>query len=509
MTPLKNLALAVITATSVAYSAPLASSQDLFFATLSGANEVPPNGSPATGRAWVNFDRVSRRLWYCVDTAGLVGTAAHIHQAPVGVNGAVIFPLAGGPTIYGGVTGALTDAQIQNLYNEQYYVNVHTAALPGGEIRGQLTKAFARTTIGTLSGLQEVPPTPSAGTGTARVVLHEPEHRITYEVKVSGLFGPPTAAHIHQAAAGVNGPVIVTLAGTIIGAGAEYCGTAVLTAAQVAALLANGCYVNVHTAAFAGGEVRAQLIVQKEEFTCVNVGSEETPPNVSPNTGLGIFTFDPVTSMVAYSQTWTGLGGTAAHVHTAVPTLAGGILYGLAGPANGPWAGASPALAAAAVNDLFETRHYSNVHSAAFPAGEVRDQLRQNPNIFGFPSLTTAGSVSRTLRIGASGPAILGSSWTCKVFDALPGAFVSLAYAEDLAGMPLDIGPFGVSPPCAVLWVNALTGYPGGADAQGCAQQTFSVPPLAVFLGQDFFFQWVSIEAGLIVWSNALQVVVH
>jgi hypothetical protein len=403
----------------------------------------------------------------------------------------------------------LTDAQIQLLFNEQYYVNVHSLALPAGEIRGQLTKRFTRTAVGTLSGLSEVPPSPSGGVGNVRVVLHEPEHRVTYEVKVTGLLAPATAAHIHQAPVGVNGPIIVPLNGMTSGVDAVYCGTGVLTPAQVTAFLANGCYVNVHTGAFPGGEVRAQLIVQKEEFTAVNTGLEETPPNASANTGFGIFTFDPVTSMVAYNQTWTGAGGTAAHVHTGPPTFAGPILYGLAGPPNGPYVGISAALGAAAVNDMFELRHYSNVHSAAFPGGEVRDQLRQNPNIIGYPSLTLAGPMSRTLRIGASGPALLGMSWTCHVFDAAPGAFISLAYAEDVAGMPLDVGPFGVSPPGSVLWVNALAGYPSASDALGCGSQSFIVPPLAIFVGQDFFFQWVSIEGGLLVWSDALQVVVH
>ena len=84
-----------------------------------------------------------------------------------------------------------------------------------------------------------------AGTGLVRIFLfHE------------NLTGAPTAAHLHQAAAGVNGPVIVPLAA----AGANsFTGSQVLTAAQAAALTSAGTYVNVHTAANPGGEIRGQV----------------------------------------------------------------------------------------------------------------------------------------------------------------------------------------------------------------------------------------------------------
>ena len=64
-----------------------------------------------------------------------------------------------------------------------------------------------------------------------------------------------TAGHIHQAPVGVNGPVIVPF--TLVGQGAS--GSATLTAPQATALQSLGCYMNVHTAAFSGGEIRGVL----------------------------------------------------------------------------------------------------------------------------------------------------------------------------------------------------------------------------------------------------------
>lgn len=114
------------------------------------------------------------------------------------------------------------------------------------------TEAFK----GTLSGAAEVPPVTSTGTGTAVVNFDPATKQVTYTVTYSGLSGPAKAAHIHcGAAAGANAGVAVkfdTPASPISG-------SATLTDAQVADLEAGKCYVNVHTEANGGGELRAQL----------------------------------------------------------------------------------------------------------------------------------------------------------------------------------------------------------------------------------------------------------
>lgn len=106
-------------------------------ATLSGSNEVPPVTTPASGSATVNFAPSSGVIFYDVTATGLSGVAAHIHQAPAGVNGPVIVTFSGGPTHWSG-QATLTPEQGAALLSGGTYVNVHTAANPGGEIRGQL-----------------------------------------------------------------------------------------------------------------------------------------------------------------------------------------------------------------------------------------------------------------------------------------------------------------------------------------------------------------------------------
>ena len=109
---------------------------------------------------------------------------------------------------------------------------------------------------GNLSGAQEVPPVSTAGTGTLDATYDKNSHKLAYTVNYSGLTGPATAAHFHgPAALGQNAAVIVPFPN----AADPIKGEATLTDAQAADLLAGRWYVNVHTRAHPGGEIRAQV----------------------------------------------------------------------------------------------------------------------------------------------------------------------------------------------------------------------------------------------------------
>ena len=107
---------------------------------LSGAKEVPPTDSAASGTAVVVIDPVSRQFTATATTTGLVGTAAHIHEGASTDTGPVVFPMTEVPRGSGTwrVSGQLSEAQMIALLAERYYINVHSARFPGGEIRGQI-----------------------------------------------------------------------------------------------------------------------------------------------------------------------------------------------------------------------------------------------------------------------------------------------------------------------------------------------------------------------------------
>jgi hypothetical protein len=109
---------------------------------------------------------------------------------------------------------------------------------------------------GKLAGASEVPPVNSPGTGTFEGTLNKDTHKLQYRVTYSGLSGPATAGHFHgPAAAGQNAGVVVPFKS----AESPISGDATLTPAQAADLLAGRWYVNIHTRANPGGEIRAQV----------------------------------------------------------------------------------------------------------------------------------------------------------------------------------------------------------------------------------------------------------
>lgn len=111
-------------------------------ADLKAASEVPPTDSKGTGSVTATFDTASRKLSWNGDVSGLSGpaTAAHFHAAEPGKNGGVVVPIAGADKGSFEGSATLTDAQADELLAGKWYVNVHTAANKGGEVRGQVTK---------------------------------------------------------------------------------------------------------------------------------------------------------------------------------------------------------------------------------------------------------------------------------------------------------------------------------------------------------------------------------
>jgi hypothetical protein len=137
----KTMFAALAFAASVAFAGPAFAEK--FKATLDGKSEVPPNASAATGTADIDYDPATKKLSWKLSYSGLTGsaTAAHFHgPAEAGKNAgvAVAIPNAGKSPVEGSAT--LTAAQAADLEAGKYYVNVHTQANPGGEIRGQVTK---------------------------------------------------------------------------------------------------------------------------------------------------------------------------------------------------------------------------------------------------------------------------------------------------------------------------------------------------------------------------------
>ncbi len=130
-----------------------------------------------------------------------------------------------------------------------------------------LVTAASATHIALLTGAEEVPPVPTAATGTAWILFDAQTSTVTWTVEFAGLSGPATAAHFHgPAAVGADAWVVLSL---VVDAAAGYLspiqGTATIAAEQAAQFAGGMWYVNVHTTANPGGEIRGQVVPKPAE----------------------------------------------------------------------------------------------------------------------------------------------------------------------------------------------------------------------------------------------------
>ncbi len=241
-------------------------SQTHFTANLTGDQENPAVTTSATGTG--SFTLTATGLEFNITVEGLTIAAAHFHNGATGVNAGVVrtIDFAGGNTASGIWTSTdageeLTPELIAELLAGNLYINVHTAAFGGGEIRGQVNLSSGTGFNASLDGDQENPPVTTNAKGTASLTITDAG--LEFSVTVEGL--TIAAAHFHKGAIGVNGGVVRTIdfAGgntasglwTSTDAGEE------LTPELISELLAGNIYINVHTAAYGGGEIRGQVFV--------------------------------------------------------------------------------------------------------------------------------------------------------------------------------------------------------------------------------------------------------
>lgn len=111
-------------------------------ADLKGSNEVPPNSSPASGKAEATLNTETKVLTWTVTFKDLTGppVGAHFHgPAESGKNAGIVMPFRTLESPIQG-TATLSDAQVTDLLAGKWYANIHTAANPGGELRGNMAK---------------------------------------------------------------------------------------------------------------------------------------------------------------------------------------------------------------------------------------------------------------------------------------------------------------------------------------------------------------------------------
>jgi hypothetical protein len=472
-------------------------------------NEVPPiaaagNSASATitvhagrdGRGNINSASVTFDIDYTV-TAAQTFTGLHIHNAPTGVNGPVVINtgLSGSNPVavaagsgrisrtvdysaadtagLGWVTGLLATP-------ENYYVNIHTTVNAGGFMRGQL-QATHLVLRPILNPTFEVPPVPIDAEGAALVditVNRDANGAITsgtvvFDVNYRFPVGPVTLTglHLHNAAAGANGPIVIdsglnnsTRAVAINGGVgniyriAEIPSTDTAGIAALTGLMADPTqfYINLHTAVNPGGVMRGQLSKDLYVFFNTMNGAEEVPQT---NTGGIAYsstrarvnrdsTGNIVSGSVSFNLNFNMNGGpvtfTGLHIHNAKFGVNGSVVIntgigggaasvvsdtGIGSIARDVTIDSSNQVALDSLRGLIQNPelYYVNIHTTVFPGGIIRAQLAQEAYHFK-TNMSTANEVPPITTATTS-----GTGWiTAKVNRDGNGAIVGGAVTFDV-----------------------------------------------------------------------------
>lgn len=353
---------------------------DAFAATLSIEQETQAGTSLGTGSGTVVIDPETRQMTASLTATGLTGSAA-IHLGEEGEDGPIIVALVESTPGSGiwSASATLSEAQYQALLNGELYFRVQSPALPNGQFRGQILAQQIAAANGTatdtsstaggaagsgntttvesgnnaiivsseatgffaaLRGEHVVPSNASTAQGSAAVVIDTSTRQMVAAVATLGITG--TAVQVREAAAGSNGPVVISLSETTPGSGV-WVTTTTLSTGQYAALRAGNMYFVVLSAAFPEGEIRGQLLPQRQFSTPVASGANLPPatggtPGITTNNTSGGLPgsrtggFDATTGGgVTIPGASTGIGGTGSSGGFTGPTGITGNTSGLGG----------------------------------------------------------------------------------------------------------------------------------------------------------------------------------
>ncbi|HCN36749.1 MAG TPA: hypothetical protein DIS94_03435 [Bacteroidetes bacterium] len=407
-----------------------------FTANLTGSQENPPVTTTASGTGAFTLTN-SNGLNFSITVNGLSGaiTGAHFHFGEVKTNGPVVKDITtfiSGNTIKGSWkstdTQPLNDSLIKALLTGKIYVNIHTAANPNGEIRGQVNLSAGTSFIARLDGMQENPSVMTNAKGTANIILTSVGSvGLVYNISVNGLSGAITGAHFHYGFIGQNGPVVkditMDISGNNITGVWRTSGTGALVDSLILALFSNRLYLNIHTAANPNGEIRGQIFLDAGTGLTSNLdGMQEVPPVMTNAKGTGSYTLTDYG--LYFDITVNGLSGPiqAAHFHNAATGMNGPVVRDLAtfisgNSIRGLWKSndAQP-LSTNLLKEILNGNIYVNIHTSANPNGEIRGQVTLK-NGSGVSAMLSGGQEMPSVTTNATGTASLTANATGLQFD--------------------------------------------------------------------------------------------
>lgn len=319
-------------------------------------------GSPARGDGWLSLGKSSGGavLNYQFTYAGLRGTRsnAHFHYLPTGgVLQAITFTDS---TSIGSWT--MPDSVITHLLRGRIYVNIHSTAHTGGEIRGIPAPVGEIAAYAAVDGAQAS--TASTAKGTVWAVLSNDLSKIKYSITYAKLSSAFAGGHFHSSPGGS------VVHGYTFGSGNTATGDWTgLTDANIQDLVRGRIYANIHSSTNSGGEIRGNMIMEDGVFTTTLTGAQAGTSSSARGTGVLWYSNDTL----RYHITFAGLSGTfsAGHIHNAP---SGTVLFPLTftdSSSGGNWNNAADSI----VSLIIKGKLYYNVHSSTNSGGEIRGNI--------------------------------------------------------------------------------------------------------------------------------------
>lgn len=453
---------------------------------LTGGQEVPAAMTNGVGVGIISVDRNQTNAHYMFVVDNLSGpiSGAHLHNAAIGANGGVVFDLTSAfekKNNYDGAFGywtsksstAFQTANSLQLRNETNYINIHTAAYAGGELRGQADRGFASffdnvvdngklpfdpsfngqmLFTARLSGANEVPSVNTDATGVVGVLISADFKTVTINATFSKLSSAFTGAHIHEASAGANGGVVADLSSFVNGNQIK----GELTSLDLEKLAMGMYYLNIHSEDFPNGEIRGQLALEKEiSFIADIKGGQEVPPVITLGNGLGHFYLAQNNTALKFKVVYDGLSGpiTGVHLHNAAKGSNGGVVANLTTMIQGNtiMGTIDPS---SFLTDLLAGNVYINIHTSLNANGEIRGQL--NPATgYVYESWMNGKQATPSSNTTARGLAIFQLDYKMENMDY----WVNTAgLSGDITAMHVHNGSLGNSGGVALNLATGITG---------------------------------------------------
>jgi hypothetical protein len=340
-----------------------------FLLDESGENLCAGTGSPAKGYGLVILSPDSTQLSVFVSHNVSSPSGAHIHLAAECTDGGIVFPFSSAASPISQVF-SVTPTDVANLFDSLFYVNIHSGSFPTGEIRGQIVPEPIRY-IFSLDESQEVPPTNSFANGCGVIELSSDATQLSVFIEhdvVNTISG-----HLHLAPPGVDGGIQFPFASPTSPVNEVWS----IDTVNVKNLLNGQLYANIHSMVHSGGEVRGQVVRDSVVFTAQIDGAQANggAGTGSSSTGFGVFVLSADQSQLSVYIEHDIASPTNGHIHYGVP--------GVEGPPAFPFSSfASPIVETWNLNpddvdSLLNNGLYVNIHTGAFPSGEIRGQLEK------------------------------------------------------------------------------------------------------------------------------------